>query len=110
SEAPSHRRFAARPVSLLPTEELARRALSCRLMRTTVDLARWCGPVTPVDVDGVPDLHDVRSVIRRFGLWPRSLRRDQERREAWAEEITSVSEAEEFLTVWRTARHTGMIE
>lgn len=110
SEAPSHRRFAARPVSLLPTEELAHRALSSRLMRATVDLARWCGPVTPVDVDGVPDLHDVRSAIGRFGLWPRALCRDRERREAWAEGITSVSQAEDFLTAWRTAQHVGMVE
>ncbi len=109
-EAPSHRRFTARPVSLLPTEELARRALSCRLMRTTADLARWSGPVTPVDADGVPDLDDIRSVVRKLGLWPRSLCRDRERREAWADEITSAAQAEEFLTSWRTARHLGMIE
>jgi hypothetical protein len=109
-EAPSHRRFAARPVSLLPAEKLADRALSSHLMRATVNLARWCGPVTPVDVDGVPDLLDVRSAIGRFGLWPRALCRDRERREAWAANITSVSEAEDFLAAWHTARHLGMIE
>ncbi|WP_040693835.1 hypothetical protein [Nocardiopsis prasina] len=109
-EAPSHRRFAARPVSLLPTEALARRALSSRLLRAAVDLARWCGPVTPVDVDGMPDPHDVRAAIERFGLWPSGLGRDRERREAWAEGITCVSQAEEFTVAWRTAQHLGMIE
>ncbi|GAA1089047.1 hypothetical protein GCM10009642_30510 [Nocardiopsis metallicus] len=109
-EAPSHRRFAARPVSLLPTEELAHRALSSRLMRTAVGLARWCGPVTPVDVDGVPDLADVRVAIEEFGLWPRALCRDREQREIWTEQLDSVSQAEEFLATWRTAQHLGMIE
>ena len=110
SKAPSHRRFAVRPVSLLPSEELARRALSSRLMRAAVDLARWCGPVTPVDVDGVPDLEDARTAIGRFGLWPRALCRDRDRREAWVEGLTSVSQAEDFLVAWRTAQHLGMLE
>lgn len=109
-EAPSRRRFAARPVSLIPTEALAHRALSSPLLRSAVDLARWCGPVTPVDVDGMPDPDDVRAAVERFGLWPRALGRDPERRAAWAEGITSATQAEEFLEAWRTAQHLGMIE
>ncbi|MEU3019474.1 hypothetical protein ABZ635_19020 [Nocardiopsis sp. NPDC007018] len=109
-EAPSHRRFAARPVSLLPIEELAHRARSSRLMRATVDLARWCGPVTPVDVDGLPDPSDVRAAVAAFGLWPRAVSHDPARRGAWTDAITSVPQAEDFVIAWRNAQHLGMVE
>ncbi|GAB3731738.1 hypothetical protein [Nocardiopsis nanhaiensis] len=109
-EGPSHRRFAARPVSLLPTEELSRRALESPLLSSVIALARWCGPVTPVDADGVPDLDDARSAIAEVGLWPRALCRDTDRREAWVRQITCISQAEEFLVCWRVARYLGLIE
>ncbi|MGW5877287.1 hypothetical protein ACWFMI_12160 [Nocardiopsis terrae] len=109
-QAPSPRLFSARPVSLLPTEELARRALDSPLMRATIGLSRWCGPVTPVDADGLPDLHDTLTAINEFGLWPRTLCRDPERRSAWTAKITSPAQAEDFLVPWNTAQHLGMIE
>ncbi|MBR8743016.1 hypothetical protein [Nocardiopsis sp. MG754419] len=110
SGASARRRFSARPVSLRSHTELARAALESPLLSTALELADWCGPITDVDVDGLPDLHDTRNAIRRFGLWPRHLCRDPRRRDDWLRRISSPRQAHRFLHPWRTALRLGLVE
>lgn len=110
SDASDHHRFAARPVSLRPPRELARSALASPLLGTALELARWCGPITHVDVHGLPDLNDTRNAIRRFGLWPRHLCRDPGRRDEWLRRIGSPEQAHRFIRPWRTALRLGLIQ
>lgn len=110
SDASAHRRFTARPVSLRPPRELARSALLSPLLGTALRLAHWCGPVTRVDVQGLPDLNDTRAAIREFGLWPRHLRREEHHRDLWLRRLASPKQASRFLHPWRTALRLGLVE
>ncbi|HJE57514.1 MAG TPA: hypothetical protein K8V84_03215 [Nocardiopsis listeri] len=110
SDASAHHRFAARPVSLRPSRELARSALATPLLGDALDLARWCGPITHVDADGLPGLDDTREAIRRFGLWPHHLCRDPHRRDEWLRRIGSPEQAHRFIRSWRAALRLGLVQ
>lgn len=106
--SPDRHRLSARPVSLPPPDELARAALGTRPLRGALDLARWCGPTTPVGPRGLPEAADVRDAVQACALWPPGLEGRPLERRRWLDRLGAG--AEEFVLPWRTAVVLGLVE
>lgn len=107
---PEHPPLAARPVSLLPTDVLAHRALDSPLLCDALSLARWSAPGTPVTRHGVPGIDDARTAITRFALWPPDLPGRAAERTTWLGGLHSAAEVAHFVVPWSAALRLGLVE
>ena len=107
---PEHPPLAARPVSLLPSEALARLALDSPLLCDALSLARWSAPATPVTRHGVPGIDDARTAITRFALWPPDLPGHAAERTTWLGGLHSAADAAHFVVPWSAALRLGLVE
>lgn len=107
---PEHPPLAARPVSLLPSEALARLALDSPLLCDALSLARWSAPATPVTRHGVPGIDDARTAITRFALWPPGLPGRAAERTTWLGGLHSAAEVAHFVVPWSAALRLGLVE
>ncbi|WP_431871755.1 hypothetical protein [Nocardiopsis eucommiae] len=107
---PEHPPLAARPVSLLPHDALARMALDSPLLCDALSLARWSAPGTPVTRHGVPGIDDARTAITRFALWPPDLPSLVTERATWLGGLHSVAEVAHFVVPWSAALRLGLVE
>lgn len=107
---PEHPPLAARPVSLLPSEALARLALDSPLLCDALSLARWSAPATPVTRHGVPGIDDARTAITRFALWPPDLPGRAAERTTWLGGLHSAAEVAHFVVPWSAALRLGLVE
>ncbi len=106
---PEHPALAARPVSLLPTDDLARMALDSPLLCDALSLARWSAPATPVTRHGVPGIDDARTAITRFALWPPDLPGRAAERTTWLGGLHSAAEVAHFVVPWSAALRLGLV-
>nr|WP_239646253.1 hypothetical protein [Nocardiopsis valliformis] len=107
---PEHPPLAARPVSLLPFEALARLALDSPLLCDALSLARWSAPATPVTRNGVPGIDDARTAITRFALWPPDLPGRAAERTTWLGGLHSAADVAHFVVPWSAALRLGLVE
>ncbi|MGW5877285.1 hypothetical protein ACWFMI_12150 [Nocardiopsis terrae] len=107
---PEHPPLAARPVSLLPTDVLARMALDSPLLCDALSLARWSAPAVPVTHHGVPGIDDARTAITRFSLWPHDLPGRPAERTTWLGGLHSAADVAHFVVPWSAALRLGLVE
>lgn len=107
---PEHPPLAARPVSLLPSDALARMALDSPLLCDALSLARWSAPATPVTRHGMPGIDDARTAITRFALWPPDLPGRAAERTTWLGGLHSAAEVAHFVVPWSAALRLGLVE
>lgn len=101
--------LSARPVSLPPTDVLARMALDSPLLCDALSLARWSAPATPVTSGGVPGIDDARAAISRFSLWPHDLPGHLDQRVIWLGALHSVADVAHFVVPWSAALRLGLV-
>ena len=99
----------ARPVSLPPTDLLARLALDSPLLHDALRLARWSAPATPVTPAGIPGIDDARTAITRFSLWPHNVPGLPAERVIWLGGLRSATEVAHFVVPWSAALRLGLV-
>lgn len=106
---PGHPSPSARPVSLPPTDVLARLALDSPLLRDALGLARWSAPATPVTPSGVPGVDDARTAITRLSLWPHDVSGLPAERAIWLGGLRSAADVAHFVVPWSAALRLGLV-
>lgn len=100
----------ARPVTLLPEEELAAVAVETSPLRELLALSRWVSPDHKLTGTGVPRPDDVRAAVGELDLWPNAPESEAEERAERVRRLRAARDLPEFLGLWRTAVDLGLIE
>jgi hypothetical protein len=100
----------ARPVTLLPQEELAAAALQTSPLRELLALASWVSSDSKLTGTGVPRPDDVRAAVGELDLWPHASESEAEERAEQVRRLRSARGLPEFLDLWDTAVALGLIE
>lgn len=100
----------ARPVTLLPEEELAAAAVETSPLRELLALARWVSPDNKLTGTGVPRPGDVRAAVGELDLWPHASETEAAERAERVRRLRSARGLPEFLDLWESAVDLGLIE
>lgn len=100
----------ARPVSLLPEEELADMAARTSPLRELLALTRWVSPDKRLTSTEVPRPADIRAAVEELDLWPRSSEEEAAERAERVKRLRAARDLPEFLDLWHGVVDLGLVE